>query len=187
MSSENEIETPNSFYQWLRGLDASALDLWHEAMAQLRQLHGDVWNGVRFFVTVNGIIVAAIFAIFRLDWTLRTGVAIVILAGIGLFLTLIATSILEKHRNYYLEMLLRKTLLEEELGFYESHLQGIDLSFPWKADVKDINEIVADPDKWKAKQRWHHGTISRLLRMTYWLFIVLYVIALIGVVVGICN
>jgi len=53
------------------------------------------------------------------------GIIIVILAIIGLFLTLIAISILGKQRGYYLEMLLRKTLLEKELGFYDVHIHGV--------------------------------------------------------------
>jgi len=162
-------------------------DLWREAMAELRQLHGDVWNGVRFFLTVNGIIVAAIFAVFAHYLTSQADVkapilagTIVILAGIGLFLTVIAVRILRKHRDYYLSILLLKTFLEKELGFYELDFQGINLSFPWKVDEEFVQKALKRPDKWMTSQRWRRGTISRILWMTYWFFIVLYVVAIIA-------
>ena len=40
------MTTETNFKTWTDGLDSKAFDLWREAMAQLRQLHGDVWNGV---------------------------------------------------------------------------------------------------------------------------------------------
>jgi len=184
MKEEDKKKTNNKFDSWVRGLDANALNLWREAMAQIRQLHGDVWNGVRFFLTVNGIIVAAIIAIFRLDRTLPMGIIIAILAIIGLFLTLIAINILGKHREYYLGMLLRKTLLEKELGYYDVHIRGVDLSFPWSVDVQYIDDMALDPNKWKKEQRFRKGTISRLLWLTYWLFVAIYIASLIAVIVG---
>jgi hypothetical protein len=42
-------------------------------MTNLRQLHGDVWNGVRFFLTVNGILLAGVVGLLKLNeggnWT----------------------------------------------------------------------------------------------------------------------
>jgi hypothetical protein len=76
-------------------------------------------------------------------------------------------------------MLLLKTLLEKELGFYEPDFQGIDLSFPWKVERKSVDKALKEPDKWLISQRWRRGTISRMLWMTYWFFIVLYGIAII--------
>jgi hypothetical protein len=177
MKDDSAKGPTNNFHEWIAGLDGNALSVWREAMAQLRQLHGDVWNGVRFFLTVNGIIVAAIFALYRIEGGTVTGVIISVLAGLGLFLTAVADRILAKHRQYYLEMLLRKTLLEKELGFYESNIAGVDLSFPWKVDAKDLDEI-RDSEKWKTDQSWRPGTISRLLKVTYRVFIAFYVVAL---------
>jgi hypothetical protein len=184
------METIKSFDEWMKKFGENGVnkfDLWREAMAELRQLHGDVWNGVRFFLTVNGIIIAAIFAVFARYWTpqgdekshILAG-TIVILSGIGLFLTVIAVRILKKHRDYYLNMLLLKTLLEKELGFYEPDFQGIDLSFPWKVEHKSVDKALKEPDKWITSQRWRRGTISRMLWMTYWFFIALYGVAIIA-------
>jgi hypothetical protein len=57
------------------------------------------------------------------------------LSFIGIVLTVIADRILIGHRDYYLEMFIRKTFLEERFGFYEAKLHGIDLSFPWKTNL----------------------------------------------------
>ncbi len=46
--NEIRIESTN-LEEWFENLDHVALETWREAMAQLRKLHGDVWNGVRFF------------------------------------------------------------------------------------------------------------------------------------------
>lgn len=78
------------FRTWVATLDPSRLTLWQEAMAQVRELHGDVWNGVQFFLSVNGIILAAILAIFGLGArVLDFGsiVSIDVLATMGLALT----------------------------------------------------------------------------------------------------
>lgn len=173
--------------EWAREHEIKPFDLWRESMEQLRQLHGDVWNGVRFFLTINGIIIAAIFAVlarYLTSDTSRTGGlvgVVIILSIVGLFLSIIAIMILKKHRDYYLNMLLLKTLLEKMLGFYELDFQGIDLSLPWKVEEKDVKEALKRPDKWMAEQRWRPRTISRLLRITYWLFIVIYIIVIIAV------
>ena len=183
------MKTIEGFDEWIDKFEEkeSRLNLWREAMAQLRQLHGDVWNGVRFFLTVNGIIIAALFAVVTRYLTNKASVKTPMLIGMvgivavgGLLLTIIAVKILKKHRAYYLNMLLVKTLLEKELGFYEVNYQGIELAFPWKMDKKYINTELQRPDKWMVDQMWQSGTISRLLWLTYWSFIVLYAVIIIG-------
>lgn len=184
MSNEAEKETTNSFDQWVKNLSdpyKGALSVWREAMAQLRQMHNDVWNGVRFFLTLNGFIVAAIFAIFNLETILLTDVAILILAGFGLFITITARSILKQHRIFYLDMLIRKTLLEEKLGFDEPHLYGTDVCFRWKVDKGDIERIKEDPGKYIRDQIWKGGGITRTLRRTYWPIMILHGVVLIVV------
>lgn len=184
VNNANISETTDKFNTWVKAMDGNALTLWREAMEQIRQLHGDVWNGVRFFLTLNGIIVAGIIAIFRFIPGFQTGLIIAVLTILGLILTIIATSILGKHRDYYLQMLLRKTLLEKELGFYSIHINGVNLSFPWSVEERYVtSEIVTDPVKWRMEQRFRSGTITRLLRLTYWIFIGIYVAIFITVLV----
>jgi hypothetical protein len=174
--------------KWADEHQIKPFDLWREAMVQLRQLHGDVWNGVRFFLTVNGIIIAAIFAIlarYLTSDTCRTGIlvgVVIILSSVGVFLSIIAIKILKKHRDYYLNILLLKTLLEKTLGFSKMDFQGIDLSFPWKVEKKYVDKALENPKEWITKHRWHPGTISRLLWITYWFFMALYVLIIIVVI-----
>jgi hypothetical protein len=118
---------------WLKGLGKEPLDLWRETMTNLRQLPNDVWNGARFFLTVNGILLAGIAGLVKLDtYSNGTALMVVLLGVLGLAVTLVARRILKGHRDYYTEMLLRKTLIEYDLGFYSHELSGIDLSFPWR-------------------------------------------------------
>ncbi|ODS36626.1 hypothetical protein BEH94_11590 [Candidatus Altiarchaeales archaeon WOR_SM1_SCG] len=169
-------------------INQNLFDLWREAMTQLRQLHNDVWNGVRFFLTLNSILIAAIFGLYNLNGDIHKDFFIFIIACIGLLLTIIAINILEKHRNYYLDMLLRKTLLERELGLYSSKISGIDLSFSWNIPEEFIDQIVKNPDEWKNEQRWRCKTISWLLRISYWIFIIIYVCLISGILLSnFCN
>jgi hypothetical protein len=173
-----------NFQSWVSKLDSKTLNLWREAMAQVRQTHGDVWNGVRFFLTVNGIIIAAIGSVFvREHNTLETGVTIAALAVFGLILTIIALHILGGHREYYLAMLVRKTLLESELGFYDVKLYGVDLSLPWRVEEQDLKELKNNPVEWQKQQMWR-GKITPYLRYTYWMVIAIYVVILILVLLG---
>jgi hypothetical protein len=75
-------------------------------------------------------------------------------------------------------MLLRKTLIEKELGFYDVLLSGVDLTFPWKVPKKFVHELVQDPKKWTRDQLFRKGTVSRRLLYVYCLLVIGYVIAL---------
>jgi hypothetical protein len=176
------------FDHWINDLDANALTLWREAMEQLRQVHNDAWNGVRFFLTINGAILAAVFAIYRIGLSdsaliLETKLILVFLIVVGIVLTAIALAIFGRHRDYNVQMFLLKTLLEDKLGFYDTHLHGVDLSFPWKVgDPEERKKAMTDPDKWKKDNKWgRYAPISRLLRFSYWFFIVTYLFVLLAV------
>ena len=154
--------------QWAQGIDKNALDLWREAMTQLRQLHSDVWNGVRFFLTVNGVLIAGMSALAKTaGGTTATAILIITLATFGVLVTLVARSILEKHRRYYLQMLVRKTFIEKELGFWDFTINGQTLAFPWRADAEHHESLQKDVCSWIESQRWRPGTISRLLFHVY--------------------
>jgi hypothetical protein len=42
---------------------ADQIDIWRESINNLRTLHNDVWNGVRFFLTLNAIYLAGMSAL----------------------------------------------------------------------------------------------------------------------------
>ena len=174
-----------SLKKWIQDIDSDSLSVWREAIAQLRQLHNDVWNGVRFFVTVNGIIIAAAFGISKLQGRdAITGILIVLLAVAGLLLTLTARTILTRHRKYYLQMLYRKTMIERELGLYDVRLVGSDLSFPWNVEGKYIPCMESDPSGWRDEQMRRKGTITRLLFLVYEGVICAHLLILIAAVIG---
>ncbi len=160
------------------------IDIWREAMSQLRQLHGDVWNGVRFFLTLNTILFAGMAALAR---ELTGGGSIVaacvigLLAVAGCLATLIARGILSDHRRYYVGMLVLKTLIEKELKFYEVKLAGVDLCFPWNVESQHLEALQRDPTGWRCDHQWRPGTISRKLRHVYDGVVVLHGIVLLAV------
>src|SRR5437870_3502271 len=85
---------------------ASDIELWREAMAHLRHLSDDVWDGMRLFLVLNAFIFISIVALSstRTPGTQRL-VLLAILAVIGIMLTFTARFILKRHRIYYLQML----------------------------------------------------------------------------------
>ena len=173
--------------EWTKKLGREPLDLWREAMANLRQLHNDVWNGVRFFMTVNGILLAGVVGILKLSYgSLPTCILVLAFSILGLTVTVVARCILRQHRDYYLQMLLRKTLIEDELGFYNRQLGLVDLSFPWTVAKKDLEKLKLNPDKWLREERipskWR---ITKLLFRVYDFTIALWcLIALISIYFG---
>lgn len=159
----------SAFSKWANGLDHNAVDLWRESLAQLRQLHGDVWNGVRFFWTVNGIFIAAAFTVLSKNKTSFPSVSLSVLCLItSTLLTAVGLYILRKHRKYYISMLLKKTLIEIELGFTKHALSpGVNAAFPWVVETKYHEEMLRDPGDWLKKQVFRPGTISDKLRIVY--------------------
>ena len=155
--------------------------IWREAMAQLRQLNNDMWNGVRFFLTINGVIIVAIYTIAFPFSSLNNVYFILTLAVFGFVLTIIAFFILRKQRDYYIDMLQTKTLLEKELKFYEIKIDNIHLSFPWNVEKEFIDKMIKN-DNWKTEQRWRIGTISHLLMLTYLFVFIIYSIIIICII-----
>ncbi len=133
---------------------------------------------MQFFLTVNAIIIAAIFTIFQLDKTafdIRAVIAIGFLSLVGITLTAMALRILHGHREFYLGVLVRKSLLEKELGFYDTTIRGVDLSLPWSIASQDLAELIQDPSGWQRRWLWR-GKVTPFLRYTYLVIIAIYVL-----------
>lgn len=175
---------------FIQGLDKPTIDFWRETLSNLRQLHNDIWNGVRFFLTVNGIVVAGFAALLRSSANdYLQAFMLLLLLIVGTFLTVQARSILLKHRGYYLGMLIRKTLIEKQLGFYDFVLskspegQSVDLSFPWQVDRKFLPEFIRDIEKWRSEQEQRPGLITTALFRIYNAVLGLYAFLASGVLV----
>jgi len=161
-----------TFVEWTKQLDANALNIWREAMAQLRQLHGDVWNGVRFFWSLNGIVIAGVFALWPKHQTdLKAAVTATFLLGIGIALTRVGLLVLRSHRSHYVDMMLRKTLIEIELGFTNQLLRpDVPIAFPWRADKTD--DATQKPQQWVREYMFPRPSIVNTLRRVYVAFII---------------
>lgn len=155
----------NPFVEWTNGLKREQIDIWRESLAHLRQLHNDVWNGVKFFLTINGILLAAIAALMRDAREVRY-LLVLCVAAIGLAVTIIARQILTRHREYYLQMLIRKTLIEDALGFNTKLLRGVDVVFPW-SPLTSPEDLSTQPHQWLKEQIRRRGTISKRLFLIY--------------------
>jgi hypothetical protein len=156
---------------WLENLDGKSIQIWREALEQLRHLSNEVWKVFKCFMAINGFILAFLTVIAITggvdNFAGQIVVAVAILLGIGV--SIIGRYILKRNRIYYLEMLLKKTLVEHEFGFYDAKFTGTntDLAFPWRLKPEAIDELKRNPDAWVMRQVRGHGTIAR------WLFVML--------------
>jgi hypothetical protein len=144
------------------------MELWRESLAHLRYLNDEVWKRFQFFLWVDLVILFAIFAINRHSWFL------VFLFSIGGFLlTLVARYILRRNRFYYVQMLLKKTLLEDDLGFYQQNFPGTntDLAFPWRVAPEKIPLLKEKPEQWIEENIRAKGSIVRRLFVVYEVFL----------------
>lgn len=182
----NGKHSKTNFRKWLNSLTKNEFDLWREAVAQLRQLHGDIWNGVKFFLAVNGIIVAAIATVFKDGDESQSFAVISTLAVTGLLLTIVALGILKRHRTYYLDMLLKKSLIEKELGFYDIVIESTELSFQWNVPKEKLHQLRV-PETWKKSEMWRRSSIAFRLLAAYWFLIVIYALMLILLLVSLLK
>src|SRR5205807_792682 len=157
--------------------DGVILEHWREAMAHLRHLSDDVWRGMRLFLTVNALVVIAMAAIaaFCHSRVLMPGL-LGLLSVLGAAMTLTARYILKRHRIYYLQMLAKKSLIEDELGYYRTKLAGseTDLAFPWRVAPEVVAEIKKNPEVWIQKMVRARGTIALWQFLIYEILIGLY-------------
>lgn len=166
-------------------LNKEAVDVWREACAQVRRLSDDVWNGLKFFLTINSILIGAGAAVAKLqsiDWGARW--ILVLLAILGFSITCIAKKVMKKQRTYYSEMLLKKALIEEELGFYATKLSNIDLSFVWGIKPEDLKHAKKSPEKWVQK---HAAAPKTITRYWFWIYDFLLVLYAVAFLVLACN
>ncbi|MFH1373211.1 MAG: hypothetical protein ABII79_05395 [bacterium] len=168
--------------KWLSTLDEKGFNLWREAMANLRQLHSDVWNGVRFFWSINVVIITGMFVISHQEWATRVEIELVLLCILGFALAYQGRRVFLQHRHYYLQMLLRKTLIEDKLSFYTTKLYNTDLSFPWRVPSDHLESLRKEPENWEESQKLRRGTISRRLHIVYVVIQVLYALSFVTMI-----
>src|SRR5262245_49343378 len=162
------------------------LDHWREAMSQLRHLSDDVWRGMKLLLGLNGFIGVALVAlgIFG-ELTERAKLLVMLLSLLGIMVTLTARYILKRHRIYYLQMLAKKSVLEDELGFYRTKLTGsdMDLAFPWRVTPEVVSEIKQNAEAWVQKMIRAKGTIVLWQFLIYEVLLGVYTMILVGAVI----
>ena len=167
-------------------VNPNALNIWNQSVTQVWNTSNDVWNAVRFFLTVNAVIIAAIISFLaKQDYNLKTATIIVVLTVVGLILTFIGFGILEKMRGYHLEAVVRKTLLEKKLGFYDFPLHvdnKVTLASEWQVPKKHFDKLEESPKRWMKDHMFEKGTVMNRLRFTYYLVGAIY-IALLGILI----
>ena len=163
----------------LRGAEVAGVEHWREAMAHLRHLSDDVWKGLKLFLSVNALIVVAMAGLGAFCQSrARLAMLLALLSVLGAALTLTAHYILKRHRVYYLQMLAKKSLIEDELGFYRIKLAGseTDLAFPWRVTPEVVAEIKQNPEAWIRKLVRAKGTIALWQFLIYEVLIGLYAV-----------
>ncbi len=141
------------------------LEVWREALTQLRHLSDDVWKGFRLFLALNGLVLTLLTVRISLGfWSFTKAAEVGALCGIGIGITLAGRYLLLRHRVYYLQMLAKKSLIEMDLGMYATKLKDseTDLAFPWRLTPEVVSEIQRDLDAWVKKSIRSKGTIARV-------------------------
>lgn len=146
--------------------------MWREALAQLRHLSNDVWRGLALFMSLDALLVGLSILLLQSGHafpSVRPCVVLAVISVLGLGLTFSGRFILQRHRVYYLQMLAKKSLLESDLGFYESRFKdsSADLAFPWRLAPEVVAEIRRDPEAWVRKSMRGPGTIARYQFLIY--------------------
>ncbi|WP_150107355.1 hypothetical protein [Pedosphaera parvula] len=170
---------------WMEQISPTKVAIWREYISHLRYLSDEVWKGMKLFLTINGFVLILIFVTAGESSRLVAAV----LSILGILLTLTARYILKRNRVYYLQMLMKKTLLEKELGFYDVKFAGteVDLALPWRLGPQAIALIQENPDKWVEVQIRGPGTIVRWLFVIYEVLMGLYGLILVAVLVSVLS
>lgn len=167
----NESHNPRSME-----LDKSGIEIWRESLAHLRYLSDEVWKRFQLFLWLDLIL----FLLAASAWRHSIGGCLFLILG-ALGVACVGRYILKRNRIYYLQMLAKKSLLEDELGFYTTKFSSteIDLAFPWRLAPEVVSEIKKDLEAWVKKSMRAQGTIALWQFVIYEAFIAIYVVALI--------
>ncbi len=157
-------------------IEDGKLEIWRESLTHLRHLSDEVWKRFQLFLWLDLIFFLLAASVWRNS---LGGCCFLILAALGI--AFVGRYILKRNRIYYLQMLAKKSLLEDELGFYTAKFSSseVDLAFPWRLAPDVVSEIRTDLDAWVQKSIRPDGSIARWLFVIYEGFIGIYIIALV--------
>lgn len=155
--------------------DPTKLEIWRESLAHLRHLSDEVAKRFQFYLWLNLVLFLSAIGSSR-----YTKVFSLIFLLAALSVAVVARHILKRNRIYYLQMLAKKSLIEDELGFYATKFSGteIDFAFPWRLAPEVVAEIKKDLEAWVQKSVRADGTIALWQFVIYEMFIGLDIVAL---------
>lgn len=171
---ENKSE---KFKEWVAENNrADAINIWREIMLELRNRGNDTWKSARYFLTLNGVIIAVIIKLLQ-DNNDKTALFLIVL---GLFFYYFEYNRFVIHRGYFVEVLMRKTLIEDALNFYNLELHSqVNLASEWQVSNEELGSLKKNPVQWKDDHSFRKKTASHYMRYNYWLVCVVFVILLI--------
>jgi len=166
------------------------LQIWREALTHVRHLSDDVWQGFKVFLALNTVLLIITTGLLVFP-PVNKGIALLLaLVSVGgALLTLAARFILKRHRIYYLQMLAKKSLIEDEFGLYQTKIAGTetDLAFPWRLTPEVIGEIKQNCEAWIQKSIRAKGTIARVQFLIYEVLVGVYAFVLIIAVLSLLR
>jgi hypothetical protein len=156
-------------------IEEGKLEIWRESLAHLRHLSDEVWKRFQFFLWLDLIFFLLATTVWRNS---MGGCAFLLLLAVGI--AFIGRYILKRNRIYYLQMLAKKSLLEDELGLYAGKISGTetDFAFPWRLTPEVVSEIKKDFEAWVQKSVRAKGTIALWQFIIYEVFIGIYLLGL---------
>jgi hypothetical protein len=173
---------------WAHGLDANLLNIWRDTLAQQRQLSSDVWHGIMFFVAVNGALVAGGVTLVRSGTRDQVTASLLLgLALLGVTIVWLAKRLMKKQRDYYLEVLFKKAIIERALGFYAVGPSTMNLVLPWNITRQHLEAAEQNFASWQRRRRYASGTVTHDLKRVYDVLTVLYVAAVALIIWAMCT
>lgn len=169
-------------------------ELYKLAVQRNKELHDDIWNGLRFFSAIQVALLSVVGALVA-DVGRSTGRAafLLLLLTFGAASAVLGASVLRSHREYYLDSQRVKLLLEDQLGLTEGEtIDGVQhsLAIPWKAVGETRRALLAwgvEDDDFRdlpSANYFPKGRIIRKLWLAYLSFIAFDVIAAAIVIVA---
>jgi hypothetical protein len=157
------------------------LEHWREALAHLRHLSAEVNRTFYFWIGSNlvFVLVLAIAPSVHFLACGRSACGTRLLTAGGFLFTLAGRYLFRRARIYYLQMLAKKTLIEDDLGFYERLFpEGgqTDLAFPWRLAPDAIAKIQADFEGWVTFSIRSKGTMARIQFFCLDAFLLVYLL-----------
>jgi hypothetical protein len=127
---------------------SDVFELYKVVTERSKQLHDDIWNGLRFFTAIQLAVLTATGAIAAAQSGNRSSSLVIVLLVFGFASALMGRRVLRSHRIYYLDAQRVKMILEDRLALTtgvstrETHRIHA-LAVPWTA-IDETREFLEE-------------------------------------------